>query len=442
MTGFFHAYDLRGKFPGEIGLEEAEKIGKAYGTFTSEDEVMVGRDGRSHAETVTEAFIQGIISTGTNVIDAGMVPTPVVYFGMTDKNIGSAAIVTASHNPGEYTGFKFAKHNGLAMSREGGMKEIEEIYKSKQFDKGKATTKKIDLKKDYIKFVKNKIGSTNLNVVINFGNGVTSVIGRQLFEELGCNVKTINENINGDFPNHLPAPHHKEAQKQLKKEMTNQDLGIIFDGDGDRAGFMLPKHGYIKEDELIALLSEEILQKKQGKILHDLRASKLVPETIKQNKGKPVQTRVGHTFFSEKIHSDPEIVFAAELSGHFYYPVYNIPWDDGLFTAALLTKIMSEKNIGEYLENLEHYPVSPELRIDCPHEHKKQVIEKMEQKYSQHEISTVDGIKIQFENGWTLIRPSNTEEKISVRSEAKTQKQVKQITEQIETDIKKIIKKT
>ncbi|MFB6208734.1 MAG: phosphomannomutase/phosphoglucomutase [Candidatus Nanohaloarchaea archaeon] len=440
MTSFFHTYDLRGKYPDEIGIEEAERVGKAYGTFSDAGEVLVGRDGRKHGEEVTEAFIQGILSTGTDVAYAGIVPSPVVYFGQVNSGFESSAVVTASHNPPKYTGFKFCKQNAKAMSREGGMREMQRIYEQKDFVKGVGERSEIGLKKDYISAVKDAVDlEEGLEVVVNYGNGVSSVIGREMLEQIGCEVRGINEEMDGDFPNHLPDPTNDEAQEALDAEMEDEDLGIIFDGDGDRVGFILPDHGHVDEDEILALFSEETLEREKGKIVHDLRCSKLVPEIIEKNGGDPGVTRVGHTFFSQEIHSDPDIVFAGELSGHLYFPAYGFPWDDGLFAAALMCQIVSERDVVEKLESYPDYPVSPELRIDCPEEAKEDVVADMKQEYSDHELSILDGVKIQFDSGWALVRPSSTEEKMSVRCEADTQEDVERILEEVESRVRESI---
>lgn len=440
MVSFFHSYDLRGKYPDEIGEEEAKKVGKAYGTFTEAKRVLVGRDGRIHGEEVTDAFIEGLLSTGTNVVYAAKAPSPVVYYGMVAHDIPASVVVTASHNPPEYTGFKFTKEGALAMSREGGMAEIEEIFESEEFEKGEGEFKRIDLSKGYIEFVRNRINLENeLDVVVNFGNGVTPIVGKEMLEAIGCEIESVNDRVDGSFPNHLPDPTNVEAQKALEPHMEGKDLGIIFDGDGDRAGFILPDYGYISEDEILALFSEECLRERKGKVVHDLRASKLVPEIIEKNGGEPQETRVGHTFISEEIHTDPEIVFAGELSGHFYYPVFDAPWDDGLFAAALMCQIVSERDVVEELENYPNYPVSPELRIDCPESAKQKVIEAIKEEYSDHEMSTMDGVKIQFDAGWALVRPSSTEEKMSVRCEADTEQDVERILEEIEGKVREFI---
>lgn len=440
MTSFFHAYDLRGTYPDEIGLEEARRVGKAFGTWTDSEEILVGRDGREHGKEVMDAFVEGIRSTGVDVLDAGMVPTPVIYHGMISRGVEAAAIVTASHNPPEYTGFKFCKGKALAVSREGGMKEIERIYESQKFDSGKGGLRKIELESDYVEFVKQKIGLERpLKVVVNFGNGVTSGIGKRLLEELGCEVRPVNGTVDGSFPNHLPDPGSEEAKQQLIEKMDGEDLGIIFDGDGDRVGFVLSGYGYISEDEVLAVLSEESLDQEKGKVVHDLRASKLVKQKVGEYGGEPVESRVGHTFISEKIHSDPNVVFAGELSGHYYFPAFDAPYDDALFAAALMCQIVSERDLLEELESFPDYPVSPELRIDCPQNAKEKVVEKVAGYYSDRPVSTKDGVKVEFEEGWTLIRPSNTEPKMSVRVEADTEEALDRILEDVESSVIRFI---
>ena len=439
MTSFFHSYDLRGRYPEEISEEEARKVGKAYGTFTDAEKVLVGRDGRKHGEEVTEAFIEGITSTGVDVDFAGEVPTPVVYHGQVEGDYTSSAVVTASHNPSEYTGFKFCLEGALAMSREGGMAEIEEIYNSGDFYTGEGRREEVALISEYIEAMYDEVGELDIEVAVNCGNGVTGMMAREMFERLGANVTMVNEDVDGDFPNHLPAPGEEEAQKQLEEAMTDEHLGIIFDGDGDRAGFILPGYGYVEEDKVIALLAEESLELGEGNVVHDLRASKLVPEKIREHGGEPVETRVGHTFISEKIHEDDNVVFAGELSGHYYFPAFDFPWDDGLFAAALMSKMVTEEDVVEKLYSWPEYPVSPELRIDCPEEAKQPVIEAVKEEYSDHELATVDGVKVYFENGWALVRPSNTEEKMSVRCEADTDEDLDEILDEVESNVRRFI---
>ncbi len=442
MAPFFHAYDLRGTYPDQIGEEEAERVGKAFGTWTDSDEVLVGRDGRKHGEKIKEAFVSGVLSTGTDVLDAGMVPSPVVYFGMRHLDIEASTVVTASHNPPEYTGFKFSKGEALAVSREGGMKEIERMYEAREFESAeeRGEVRGFELRPDYVDFVAERIELERpMGLAVNFGNGVTATVGRDLLEELGCEVKGINEEVDGSFPSHLPDPGDEEARRQLEQAMDGEDLGIIFDGDGDRAGFVLPGYGYIDEDEVLAVFSRECLEREKGKVVHDLRASKLVREKIGEAGGEPVESRVGHTFISEEIHRDPGVVFAGELSGHYYFPSFGLPFDDALFAAALMCQVVSERDLVGELESFPDYPVSPEINMDCPHDAKEEVVERILKEYSGHETSKKDGAKILFDSGWALIRPSNTEPKMRLRCEADTEKALEEILDDVESRVREAI---
>lgn len=428
MVEFFHAYDLRGKYPDQISEIEAEKLGKAYGTYINE-KVLIARDGRTHAEKMNQAFVKGIRSAGTDVIDIGMVPSPILYFAVDELDYSHGAVVTASHNPSEYTGFKFCLEEGLAMSRENGMKEIEDIYEEESFSTGDGDYEEKEIAEEYIEVVSDKF-DVDISVAANYGNGVTGVLGPELLEAIGCEVKNINEEVDGNFPNHLADPTKKKAQEALEEEMTDEDLGILFDGDGDRAGFIYNGE-YITADEVLALFSERVLEDNSGKVVHDLRASKLVKEKIRERGGEPVESKVGHTFISEMIHSDTKVVFAGELSGHYYFPSLGFPWDDGLLAACVMCDIVDSAEI-ERLKEYPNYPVSPELRIDCPEERKQIVIEKVKESFYNHELTTKDGVKIEFENGWALVRPSNTEEKMSVRCEADTEEDLEEILGKVE----------
>ena len=438
MNSFFHSYDLRGVYPGDIGLDEARKIGRSYGTYIDAEEVLVGRDGRKHGSEVAQAFMKGVCSTGTDVVFAGVLPSPVVYFGQVENNFKSAAVVTASHNPPEYTGFKFNKAEGLAMSREGGMKQIQEIYESESFETGSGTISETELIDGYIDRVSQLVGTLDLSVLIDCGNGVTGALARELFEGLGCDVTVINETVDGRFPNHLPNPMDEEAQQAVKEAMTDEDLGIIFDGDGDRAGFVLPKQGYLSEDKVIAILSRKALDRREGEVVHDLRTSKLVSEQITKRGGSPVESRVGHTFISEEIHRREDVVFAGELSGHFYFPVYGFPWDDGLIAGVLMAD-EAENNLGDVVEGFSDYPVSPEINFDCPEERKEQVMTTISEEFSYHDTSTMDGVKIKFESGWALVRASSTEPKIRLRCEADTRSDLESIRSQLESKLESLL---
>jgi phosphomannomutase/phosphoglucomutase len=437
MTSFFHAYDLRGTYPDEIDEDAARKVGRSFGTLTDSDTVIVGRDGRTHGEKIKNAFVEGIISTGTDVRDAGTVPSPVVYFGVKEHGI-PAAVVTASHNPSHYTGFKFMHSDCRAMSRDSGMAEMEEIYESESFHSGQeGEVEALELKEDYVDWIASKFEATGLEVAVDYGNGVATVIGPEMFEAMGASHRGIDDELDGDFPNHLPDPTDSEAQQHLIDNMDGEDLGILFDGDGDRAGFVIDGD-YVTEDEILSLFASEILEEQKGTVIHDLRASKLLKEVVRDHGGKAVESRVGHTFISQLIFEHEDSVFAGELSGHYYFPGMGAPFDDGLFAAAFMAQIVYQGKHSR-LDEFTDYPVSPELRIDCPEDAKKLVIEAMKRRFSDRPTSDKDGVKIEFEKGWALVRPSNTQPKMSVRCEADTEEALEEILEEVESAVRESI---
>ncbi len=437
-TSFFGAYDLRGVYPDVVGVDEAHRVGRAYGSFV-DGPVLVGRDGRTHAEEVTQAFVDGVTSTGTDVRDAGMVPTPVVYYGSHRDDL-YGAVVTASHNPPEYTGFKFTRDDGVSMSREGGMERVQEIYESGEFEEGSGGVEEVDLVDDYVEFVADKVNLENeLSVAANFGNGVAAEVGVPLLERIGCDVHAVNAEVDGTFPNHPPNPQDEDARSTTLEAVQelDVDLGLIFDGDGDRAGFVLAD-GIVDEDTAIAVLARHSLEHWKGDVLYDLRASQAVPEVVERYGGNPVETRVGHTYISEGI-MERDAAFAGEISGHYYFPALDAPWDDGLLAAAVFSELAASGNLRERLDEVPVYPVSPELRIPCPEERKQAVVEAVADCYSEFDVSTVDGVKVEFPDGAALVRPSNTEEKISVRCEGETADAMERILDDVESTVRDAI---
>jgi phosphomannomutase len=367
-----------------------------------------------------------------------MVPTPVIYFGQRELGLESSAVVTASHNPPQYTGFKFCREDSIAMSRDGGMREIEAIYTNKSFDEGSGELSETDLEEEYVEAVLGEVGSVDLDVVVDTGNGVAGPLAEKLFEALGCELEVLNREVDGSFPEHLPDPTSEEAKQYLRDRMSDQDLGVVIDGDGDRAGFIVPGYGEVSEDEAIAMISRHLLEG-SGTVIHDLRASKLVSEEVEDAGGEPLESRVGHTFISEMIHGRSDVVFAGELSGHFYFPGIGFPWDDGLLAAAVFSSIVEERDIKEVLDSLPEYPVSPELRIDCPEDEKQRVMDEVRKRFGDRDLSEKDGLKIMFEKGWALVRPSSTEPKMSLRFEADSQQDLKQIRDEVEDFVRSSI---
>ncbi|GEM_PF-6048097 len=267
MTEFFHAYDIRGTSD-ELGEKEMLKLGKSYGTFVDKDEVALVHDARKHSERHTQAFTEGLTSTGVDALVGGLEPTPVAYHAAWSRGIPAAAI-TASHNPPEYTGVKFASPGGVALSREAGMAEIQRIYESGEFDEGDGDADEVNLGAGYTNHLSSGLES-DAGVVVDAGNGAGGERARQVLEEIGCDVRIVNAEPDGSFPDHLP-----DTETERLEEEVENELGVVLDGDADRAGFLVPGHGEVSPDEAMALFAEECLDG-DGAVLADLRSSKTV----------------------------------------------------------------------------------------------------------------------------------------------------------------------
>ena len=431
VTSFFRAYDLRGIHPDEIDAEIAHRIGRAYGSECVGSPVVVGRDGRTQAPEIARALIEGITATGTDVVDVGEVPTPLVRYASTRPEFAGAAMVTASHNPPEYIGVKFSTAEGVAMSRDGGMKAIQERYETGTFERGEGSLTERNLEAAYLDTLLAPLDGADLTVAVNFANGVAATVGRTLLERLGCTVIGINETIDGTFPAHPPVPDDPGAIKAVTDHLDGADAGICFDGDGDRMGLVLPERGAVPTDALMALFSRACLEREPGTVVHSLDTSQLVADVVDDHGGSTVETRVGFTYIAEEIDRRNDVVFAGEPSGHYGFPAFGINWDDGLFGAALACQLVSATDVTGWLAALPAYPTSPTHRIDCPEAAKQPAIEAIDEQFAEYPRSRVDGVKIRFADGWALVRPSNTEPKLSVRCEANTDATLAEIESEV-----------
>lgn len=419
-TSFFRAYDLRGVHPAEIDADVARRIGRAYGSECEGSPVVVGRDGRTQAPEIAAALTEGIVATGTDVVDVGVVPTPLVRYASTRPEFAGAAMVTASHNPPEYIGVKFSTAEGVAMSRDGGMKAIQERYETGTFERGDGTRTERDLEEAYLDALLAPLDEADVTVAVNFANGVAATVGRTLLERLGCTVIGINERIDGTFPAHPPVPDDPTAIEAVTDRLDDADAGICFDGDGDRMGLVVPDRGAVPTDQLMALFAHACLERERGTVVHSLDTSQLVADVVEAHGGTTVETRVGFTYIAEEIDERDGVVFAGEPSGHYGFPAFGIDWDDGLFGAALACHLLSSTDVGDRLDAMPAYPTSPTHRIECPDAAKTPAIEAIDDRFDGHPRSRLDGVKIRFPDGWALVRPSNTEPKLSVRCEAQT----------------------
>jgi phosphomannomutase/phosphoglucomutase len=437
----FRSYDIRGIVDKDLDVEKVKAIGKAYGTFLIRRKIrqsVVGRDCRLSGEAFKAAFIEGLISAGVDVIDLGMIMTQMMYFGQYRFQSNGGAMITASHNPYNFNGFKLA----VGFSKTTEMEEVQEIrnYVEKEnfFQAEKpGTIVSADIREDYFKDVLKRIKlKKKFKVVVDFRHGTPAMYVPELLKRAGCEVISKRDNVDGHFPAGTPDPTAEDFIKELSQVVLEEkaDFGLGFDGDGDRIGMVDEKGRILWNDVLVAIFAQEILERFPGsKIIYNGLCSRVVPEVVKKNGGIPIMWRTGHSFIKNKI-AEEGAAFGGELSGHFFFNDNFYGHDDGSYAALRVLEYLSDKNttLSQLYESFPQYISSPEIKIGCPDEKKVEVIKNLSQKFKADfpnaEITddTVipgdDGTRADFEDGMMIFRYSQNGPYITVKFEAKDQK--------------------
>jgi phosphomannomutase len=415
----FREYDIRGEVPSEIDEKTAYNIGLAAAKFLDSKTLIVGMDGRSSSLKLKNALIEGITDYGADVIDISLVSTPIFYHAVAEMR-KRGIMVTASHNPRQYNGFKISDERAVPFVYETGIAKIEHLMGKvlKSSKKGKVHDKNIV--DDYIRYIKKRFSGNfrNISVVADFSNGAGAV-AEEIFNKLHIKNKIICDKIDGKFPCHGPNPLVKGSAAKLGREVRKQkaDLGIIFDGDADRVFFADEKGNFVKTDYSFALLARDALRKTKGKCYVDLRFSRVVYEEIIRAGGEAVIMRVGNHFYKEALKKQG--VIGAEYSDHIMYRE-NHSIDDGLYAALKMITLLarSGQKLSELVYPLMKYFDSDE--IDFRVKDKDRVLQAIEKKYSEHIILKLDGVSVYAKDYWFNVRKSNTESVVRLKIEAKS----------------------
>jgi len=448
----FKAYDIRGVYPKEINEYFASVLAEAFVDFLSKKgrrkgrkiKVVVGRDSRNSSLTLSLALKNGIIAKGVDVIDIGMVTTPMFYFSVWKYNFDGGIMVTASHNPPEFNGFKLVGENAVPIGEESGLKKIKKLVLTentgkKNIPKGKVHKKSV--LKEYLKDNFSKTGDisnvSRLKIAIDTGNSVAGILISGLKQYLPCKIYSLFSKIDGNFPNHLPDPLKDKNIKSLKEFVKEKrlDLGVAFDGDGDRIVFIDEKGKAISSSFIICLMAMIILRNNPGaKILYDVRSSNAIRDIVIENKGKPIISRVGHAFIKARMKKD-NIIFGGELSGHFYSKSNNF-CESPLFVLVNVLKEISRqgKPISKIILPFKRYFHSGEINFKVSD--KKAKIEALSKIYKKGKILIIDGLRVDFKDWWFNVRPSNTENLLRLVVEAKTKELMKEKVKEIGKIIK------
>ncbi|HEY8464398.1 MAG TPA: phosphomannomutase/phosphoglucomutase [Bacillota bacterium] len=440
----FRQYDIRGIYPDDLDINDAELIGKAFGTFIKrkgETEAIVGRDNRKSSPTLFNNLVKGLLETGINVKDIGVVVTPIFYYSTYLFQIKSGIMITASHNPANYNGFK-VQYDGRTLYGEE-LQQLLKLIQSNDFEKGEGKLTPLSPVNDYIRMITEKIKLSGrcLKVVVDCGNGTAGLFAPRLLKELNCEVIPIYCDSNPDFPNHFPDPTKPENLTDLIKTVkaNRADLGVSFDGDGDRIGVVDNHTNIIWGDLLMILFWREILPKYPGTpAIVEVKCSETLVDEIKRLGGKPFFYKTGHSLIKAKM-KELNAVFTGEMSGHMFFADEYFGFDDALYTCARLLRILSENNkpLSELLADVPKTYATPEIRVECSEKEKRFYVEQATSYFKAlgHPIIDIDGIRVRFEDGWGLVRASNTGPELIVRCEAKTPEGLERIKKELAKSI-------
>jgi phosphomannomutase/phosphoglucomutase len=444
----FKAYDVRGIYDSQLTLDSVHLIAEALCKIydKNNEKIIVGRDGRLSSLALSKSLINGFLKAGKDVIDIGVVPTPIMYFAVNFFKSTSGIIVTGSHNPKNYNGLKIIM-DGHSLAGE----EIQNIYKhivSNKFLKSKnlGTLENLKINDKYIERICGDIKiKKKLKIAIDAGNGVAGPQALNVYKNLGCDVINLYCDIDGNFPNHPPNPNDpKNLNDLIEIVIFNKcDLGIAFDGDGDRCIIIDNLGNILWPDRQMMLYSSDVLSRnKNSKIVFDVKSTKLLPDYIKKNNGIPVMCRTGHSFIKKKM-KEIDAILGGEMSGHIFFKERWYGFDDGIYTGARMLEIISNQNLSssELFSSLPSLCSTHELNIfvnkeGAQHDFMKKFVNNA--KFSNATISKIDGLRVDYENGWGLIRASNTMPCLVMRFEAKTETELYRIQEKFREEISKI----
>lgn len=440
----FRAYDIRGIAFEDLTEEVVIKLGKALGSESIErgiKEFIIGRDGRNSSPQIFEWLSSGLLSTGCNVIDIGLVTSPMFYHATHYLNASSGTIITGSHNPKEYNGFKIIFNKVPTTSQE--ISNLKKRIEAENFLFGEGKIEKKDVKDSYIKKIKENINIKNkLNISIDCGNGAAGIVAKEVYESLGCTVKELYGKIDGSFPNHHPDPSKIENLSDLIDSVIKEKscIGLAFDGDADRVGVISPAGNLVDPDMQMILFSRKVINENPGcKIVYDVKCSQLLSNEINNLNGEAIISRTGHTFIKQKIR-ETGAKLGGEMSGHIFFNDRWAGFDDGIYAGARLLEIIDESTDEDIFENLPNMISTPEINIAVSDSEKFQIVENFMRKadFINATIIDIDGIRVEFENGWGLLRASNTTPALVLRFEAQTEKVLKEIKEIFKQNLKKI----
>lgn len=446
-TNIFREYDIRGIVGEQLNDETVGILARAIGTFLSRNgakRIAVGYDARESSPRFCKILADGLTSCGCDVALIGMVPTPVLYHTLFTKDVDGGVMVTGSHNPPHHNGFKICLGTTTIYGRQ--IQEIKEIAISGEFGSGSGLIDSIDVVDDYIADIVSKIslGPRKLKAVVDAGNGMGGVTAVPIYERLGIELVQLYTEPDSSFPNHHPDPTVTENLQDMTNAVREHgaDLGIAFDGDGDRIGIVDETGRIIWGDELMILLSRTILAYRPGStIIAEVKCSQNLFDDIELHGGTAIMERAGHSIIKARMRSTGAVL-AGEMSGHIFFADRFYGFDDAAYAGARVLEILSatDNRLSELFNGIPQTFSTPELRVDCPDAKKFDVVAQVAEHFSRtNEVIAIDGARIVFDHGWGLVRASNTQAILVLRFEADSQEYLEKIRKQVESYLADLI---
>ena len=431
----FREYDIRGTVPDELNENTVYSLGQSLGTYFKNhgaSRISLGRDCRLSSPELSDSLSRGLLSTGMNILDVGMVPTPLLYFSLHHLDVDGGIQITGSHNPPEFNGFKVCLGHATVFGED--IQEIRRINEAGKFSRGKGSIQEAHVTGDYMEYLIENLhpGPVKRSVVVDAGNGAAGHIAPELYRKMGFNVIPIYCEPDGRFPNHHPDPTIPANLKDLAKkvEESGADLGIAFDGDADRIGVVDQAGGVIWGDHLMVLFSRDLLERFPGAgIIGEVKCSQVLFDDIERHGGKAIMYKAGHSLIKAKMRKEGALL-AGEMSGHLFFAERYFGYDDAIYAGARLLEILSKKeeSVGAMLSDLPKTYSTPEIRLDCPEDMKFKVVKGLSEHFkTKYDVIDVDGARVLFGSGWGLVRASNTQPVLVLRFEAKDEKSLEEI---------------
>jgi len=435
----FREYDIRGVVDKDLNEEFVFNLGRTIGTYAIRHKIKnmtIGRDCRLSSEAYHNCLIKGLNSSGINTIDIGLCATPMLYFSIRHLHIGGGVMITGSHNPPEFNGFKICIGHSTIYGQQ--IQELRKIMESGKYSKGSALSCFRDISTDYENYLFKKIKiNRKIKVVVDAGNGVGGYFALPLLKRYGFEVIPIYCEPDGNFPNHFPDPTVEKNLTKLIELVRSKkaDLGIAFDGDADRLGVISDKGEIIWGDKLLLLFARQILSKKRNStIIGEVKCSQVLFDDIKKHSGRAIMWKAGHSLIKAKM-KEEKAALGGEMSGHFFFADRYFGYDDAIYAALRLFEILSitGKKISSLFSDVPKTYATPEIRVDCPDDKKADIVKRIKKHFQNIPgIVEIDGIRIPFKDGWALVRSSNTQPVIVLRFEASSKESLQKIRNEVE----------